>query len=85
MPAMDKDLLRAVDDDGLRPLLEQLGVLDQVVEATVTCKFCREPVSFDNLAAIFPESNEVKFVCSEPDCIDALLASRAELRGRDLD
>ena len=73
---MEKETLRAVDDSDLKQLLDNLGVLKAVEAGTAKCKFCRDVVTLDNLAALFPEGGEVKFVCNKSKCIASLIEAR---------
>lgn len=81
---MEKDTLNAVHDSDLQTLLANLGVLESVRDRQAKCKYCRDPVGLD-LAALFPEGGDIKFVCPKSDCISALLESRSGTRGRDID
>jgi hypothetical protein len=70
-PAETKNTLKAVHDDDLVAYLSSLGV-DTSGSAIGTCKFCRDEVTLDNLAAIFPESGALKLVCDRRECLLAL-------------
>lgn len=75
--------ISAVHDDDLIGFLDGLGVLSDVKYGRAVCKFCHEPVNLATLAAVFPESGDVKFVCDKPRCLSLLAEYRSELRGRD--
>lgn len=77
------DSISAVHDDDLMEFLDGLGVLGNLQAGKAKCKFCRDTVTFDNLAAIFPESGDVKFVCDKDGCLSSLAEHRTELRGQD--
>ena len=77
----EKNVISAVHDDDLVGFLKGLGVLAEVERGRAKCKFCREAVTLDNLAAVFPESGDVKFVCDKPGCLKKLAESRVEMRG----
>src|ERR1039457_7270513 len=76
-----KTSIAAVHDDNLTEFLDSLGVLSEVTKGRAKCKFCHGPVTLDNLAAVFPESGDVKFVCDKVGCLPSLTEHRAELRG----
>jgi hypothetical protein len=80
---MATSVISAVHDDDLVEFLENLGVRSVVDRGEAKCKFCREPINFDNLGAVFPESGDVKFVCDKPACLASLAEHRSELRGRE--
>ena len=73
---MEKDTLQAIHDDDLVAFLSRIGVADQIESGKALCKFCRRSVSLNDLAALFPESGDVKFICNKADCIQALLETR---------
>ena len=76
-----KKAIAAVHDDDLTEFLDSLGVLSDVTSGRSRCKFCRGPVTLDNLAAVFPESGDIKFVCDKVGCLPSMTEHRAELRG----
>ena len=78
-----KAAISAVHDDDLVRFLDGLGVLAAVENGEANCKFCRQSVNLDNLAAVFPESGDVKFVCDRSGCLADLAAHRSESRGRE--
>lgn len=69
---MDNDSLEAVYDDDIEELLESLGELDKFNNGETYCKYCGDMMSKDNLAAIFPEKDDVGFCCDKPECIALL-------------
>lgn len=75
---MEKETLRTVDDSDLEQLLDDLGVLDAVKSGQAKCKYCEDVITFDNLAALFPEGGHVKFVCDKSECV----ASFAEAQSK---
>ena len=76
-----KKTITAVHDDNLAEFLDSLGVLSDVTKGKAKCKFCHGPITLENLAAVFPESGDVKFVCDKVGCLPSLTEHRAELRG----
>ena len=64
-----KTKVKAVHDSDLLEVLKSLGVLEKVQENRATCSFCKEIVNLDNLAAVFKDGSEVKFICSKPECV----------------
>lgn len=78
-----KTSIAAVHDDDLKKFLESLGVLGDVTNGKAKCKFCRDVLTLESLAAVFPESGDVKFVCDKPGCLSSLTEHRSELRGKE--
>ena len=69
---MEKESLKTIHETELENYLRKLNVLDAVQNGLAKCKFCNDVIKLDNLHAIFPESEQVKFVCDKPACIKEL-------------
>lgn len=68
-----------VYDDDLEGVLKKIGVFDDFMNNRKKCKFCKDIVNFDNLHSIFKESNDIKFVCDNPECIKELMSYKNNL------
>jgi hypothetical protein len=77
VPTRKRETLRAVYDDDLHALLKSLGVYGDFAGGRLQCASCRDPVSTENLYAIYPDSGQVKVVCDKPDCVAQLVAARS--------
>lgn len=73
---MGKHTLKAVHDDDLTEVLEELGLLTAIGAGRTFCHFCSEPVSLESLYALFRESGQIRLVCSKPICVRALHRAR---------
>jgi hypothetical protein len=62
--------VKAVHDDQLVGYLRSLGLNPAGILGH--CKFCRDDVTVDNLAALFPESGDLKVVCHRRECLAGL-------------
>jgi len=60
--------LQAVDDEGLKNLLLELGVLD-TLGTSAQCSECRCLVSLETIAAVYPQDEEVRFLCVNAKCV----------------
>lgn len=69
---LPKEEVRVVHDDDLETFLDSLGILKQFKKGELTCKFCKKPVTFENLHSVFPQSGDIKAVCDDADCIREL-------------
>jgi hypothetical protein len=69
---MEKDYLHAVHDDDLKKLVENLGLLKDLQDGKIKCKFCRDTITFDNLNTMFSESGAIKVICNKPECEEKL-------------
>lgn len=63
--------VKAVYDDDLGRYLASLGI-DASSGALGRCKFCNQIVTYDNLAALFPQSGSLKLVCDHAQCLRGL-------------
>ncbi|OGW56321.1 MAG: hypothetical protein A2Z09_02165 [Nitrospirae bacterium RBG_16_43_8] len=66
---LPKERVRAVHDQDLENILDGLGILNKFKRGELTCKFCKNTISFGNLHSIFPQSGDIKFACDESDCV----------------
>ena len=69
---LPKEEVRVVHDNDLDTFLESLGILKQFKQRELKCKFCKKPVTFENLHSVFPQSGTIKTVCDDVDCIRGL-------------
>ncbi len=69
---LERNQIRAVHDDDLRAYLRSLGVLGDDGMRTA-CKYCREIVPVDRVAAVFPLGGSIKVACDKPECQAQLL------------
>lgn len=70
---MNKENLKVMQEDNLKVLLEKLGLLEDLNNGKIKCKFCKSEVLFDDIYGVFPESGSVKIVCNKPECILQLM------------
>ena len=68
----------AVHEDDLRTYLHQLGVLLDVELGTMNCSVCGNPLTIDNIAALYPISGTVKAVCDLSACLKRLMRMRTK-------
>ena len=69
---IEKKGLKAVHDENLPRLLQELRILDPLTRGELLCKFCRDTVDMQNLHSLFPESGSIKVVCDKRECIAEL-------------
>jgi hypothetical protein len=65
--------IKAVHDDDLPKLLEKLELLNKFNAGKLNCAFCDDVITKDNLHSIFADSGALKFACSKPACVTALI------------
>jgi hypothetical protein len=66
--------VRAVDDEGLKALLERLGVLESLGK-DARCSVCGNVVTLESISAVYPEDGKVRFICSNGKCAASVVSS----------
>jgi len=61
--------VKAVYDQDLKQVLENLGILDKLIAGELNCAVCGCEVDLANLGAIFPEGDEVGVSCDNNRCV----------------
>ncbi len=69
---MEKKNLCAIHDDDLSKFLESLGILKKFQAGRLSCFFCKDPVTENNLHAVLPYKKSVRVSCDKPECVKAL-------------
>jgi hypothetical protein len=64
-------VVQAVDDRGLERLLSSLGVLE-TIGVSARCARCGQIVTLETIAAVYPEDDQVRFLCTNGRCINAM-------------
>lgn len=67
-----KENIQAVHEQDLEKILEGLDLLDKFKHGELKCNFCRSRITFDNLHSFFPQSGDIKFVCTNSNCFRKL-------------
>ena len=74
---MKNNELKAVIDDDLEPLLQSLGVYEDVLAGKSQCAFCNDILTIDNIEAILPIENEIGIICNRKACMAKLFTEGA--------
>lgn len=64
----------AIYDDDLLKLMENLEIQTLFLESALHCAFCEEVITWENIHSIFPDQNRVKVCCTNPQCVNRLIA-----------
>jgi hypothetical protein len=67
-----KRFINAVYGDELDKLLLNLNEFERVKQGKAKCKYCSQIITKENIVLLFPESGDVKYVCSSPDCMSKI-------------
>jgi len=71
---MVKKKISAIHDDDLLTLLENLQLKNKFLFQKLTCAFCGDIITWDNLHSLFPDSGTIKCCCVKPACVNQLIA-----------
>jgi hypothetical protein len=71
---MKKKTVDAIYDDDLLEFLDRLELKNKFLSGQLTCAFCGDVISWDNLHSVFPDSGTIKLCCSKPECINRLIS-----------
>jgi len=55
--------IKAVHCDDMEGYLRSLEEYDKVMKEEVSCFFCPQQITLDNIIAVFPYENEVEYAC----------------------
>jgi hypothetical protein len=64
--------LNTVHDDDFSDFLKSVGLLKNVEDGKVRCKFCGDTVTVESIFTVFPDSGTIHVTCSKPSCAEAL-------------
>jgi hypothetical protein len=63
--------LSAVADRNLAAILERHGLLDRMQKGELTCHFCGQLITWDNLGALLVTDGKLVPCCNLSECITA--------------
>jgi hypothetical protein len=66
---MNRKTINAIHDKDLLDLIDKFGLTEKFNLGLLKCKFTQTAITFDNLYSIFPEANNIRFVCDQPAAI----------------
>lgn len=64
----DKNQIKAILEKDLKEVLKKIGLDENFDNKRITCKFCKDIITIDNIHSILPESGAYHFICSKPEC-----------------
>lgn len=71
-----KEKINVIENHKFEKLLESLGILDSVLNGSKKCKFCNQSTNIDDISSMFPESGDIKIVCSKVSCLKDFIRYR---------
>lgn len=67
-----KTRMRFVHEEDLIPLLNSIGITEQIEKGDYRCLYCNRVITMENLWAITKKDEKFCIVCSETDCLNNL-------------
>jgi len=65
----------SIHDDNLRTVLDDLGILDEVISGEIPCSVCGAPLTLDTIECLYMQGNELKLCCQDIECCKLVLNS----------
>ena len=65
--------INAVHSEDMTAYLASLGVLDDVVNGGKKCGICGKVVTVENISCLYPQHDQVKFICDDASCLEAIM------------
>lgn len=65
-----RDKIKMVNESDLEKYLSSLGILKDIEEGKIHCRFCGTKITLKNLQVIFPYKNEICATCSRLKCLE---------------
>lgn len=60
----------AIHDKALRKILEKYGLAAKIDNNELICSMCDNLITWENIAAVKVNGNNLEVFCDDPDCID---------------
>ena len=76
----EKFKIRAVHDADLEPLLQKLGLLEDIENGNLRCSFCGRVLTFDNFGGVYKENDQLKSFCQETKCYLEMLKRKSDVK-----
>jgi len=67
--------INAVYDKKLLEFLRSIGEEERFLSGDLRCEFCNTAMHGDNIHAIFPQNNTVKYCCRAAECVMRMTSS----------
>ena len=73
--------LLVVDDDLLGEVLQQLGLLDDLLAGQLKCERCKRQLSMDSVGSISQKDSIIVLYCNSEDCAPPIRSEMQSLGG----
>ena len=67
-----KEKIKMVNEKDLLKYLSSIGILKDIQDGKLHCRFCGKIVTFKNLQVLFPCDNKICIICSRIKCLEKL-------------
>jgi hypothetical protein len=68
-----KGEIKGIFEDDLQQFLKSIGELSEIRAGKVKCKNCGNIITIENLAIVYPDSGDIKYICNNPECVKAYM------------
>ncbi|MDD4877153.1 MAG: hypothetical protein PHQ86_08525 [Dehalococcoidales bacterium] len=73
---IDEIEIQAVHDRDLKNILDSLGISPRIDDGSLLCRSCLQPISWDNIGAIYILGEEAILCCNLADCLEFIKGLR---------
>lgn len=63
-----KDVIEVLHEKDLKNFLMELNKYNEFENKKIFCRFCREPITYENIYGIFLINGETEFICDKESC-----------------
>ncbi len=67
-----KNKIKMIYDSDLVTLLKSINEYNNIIDKKIKCLYCNNLVTIENLQVILPIKRDIKFICSNIDCLKKL-------------
>jgi len=67
-----KNKIKMIFDSELATLLKSINEYNNIIDKKIKCFYCNNLVTMENLQVILPIKGDIKFICSNINCLKKL-------------
>ena len=60
--------INAIHENELKDFLENIGILEDIKNAKIKCRFCGQTITIDNLHSVYPKNGKIYVCCEKTQC-----------------
>ncbi len=70
---INQEKIYAIHLRDLEQNLAELGILDSVINGTISCFHCESHLTLEEIQCLFMVEDEIHLCCNRPDCFNVVL------------